>query len=640
MSRFLRGLSGFVLFHLLILGASIQASDKNKEPSKTEAHQKVIKPEDVHKELIKGIAQNFGREWASVAEVFSKLSVDQRRVLIAPLLRRSTVMIKSSTMDLFNSMRLESLLSGHSSLHLHPSTGTGSGVIAEINPKTDEVFIITNRHVVDAEDLDAQNLVVYFSSNGIDKAVPATLIARNDEFEADLAVLKVKFSDIHELQPLVAPIPTPELFPYLLDQSAAVVAYGAPQRENNTMTSGTISQNADQRWNGHWYLGTDAAINPGNSGGGLFQIGFSPFTVSQDPYSTLAKMLPWLVGINTLKKTNADNMGYSIPAPIILSEYLWMRSGRAARAKKTLAVQTQLLPARAYKSAQAIKALKGTPYEDYFEMNRVSLVIVNAAKNLPFELGDIILGLDGENFSGDSLDLYNVIKTLHKKEIKFSVLRGDKVLDFEVEIKDTTVHNKKRKKEFALLSGMFLQNLLPSELQHYTFGRKGVLVRRILPEGTAAHLMLDTGRLTENSLITGVQVGLTAEDGSLHETKTIPVKNLDDLLNALKENVEINDDITLVVHKGVIQADQLLGEVKKSLDPSENLVITKVHELLTHLDFDLQKTLQTVSARIPSRQPDIRDWRRATDLSCTHRLIDITRSHLKAPGLKSFDPGI
>lgn len=66
-----------------------------------------------------------------------------------------------------------------------------------------------------------------------------------------------------------------------------------------TVTKGTVSA-PRQYMDGHHHLQTDAAVNPGNSGGPMFN--------GQDE----------VIAITTSKFTNADNMGFGIPASFLV----------------------------------------------------------------------------------------------------------------------------------------------------------------------------------------------------------------------------------------------------------------------------------------------------------------------------------
>lgn len=144
--------------------------------------------------------------------------------------------------------------------------------------------VITNAHVID----DANSITITITSYG---GTAYTAVPLGIDREEDIAVLVIADAD----------------FPYLTmaEPSAAkigddVYAIGAPKGMAYTLTKGTIS--AKERIVGEKrYIQIDAAINEGNSGGPLLN----------DAGEVL--------GMNTLKMTDSEGIGLSIPADRIES---------------------------------------------------------------------------------------------------------------------------------------------------------------------------------------------------------------------------------------------------------------------------------------------------------------------------------
>ena len=88
-----------------------------------------------------------------------------------------------------------------------------------------------------------------------------------------------------------------------LHQGDKVFAIGSPRGLRHTVTSGIFSSYRRKGDDGPIYLQTDAAINPGNSGGPLID----------------EKGYVW--GVNTLKKMNAEGIGFAIPMSIVYEEF-------------------------------------------------------------------------------------------------------------------------------------------------------------------------------------------------------------------------------------------------------------------------------------------------------------------------------
>lgn len=153
------------------------------------------------------------------------------------------------------------------------STGTGSGFFI----KKDNI-ILTNHHVVQG------NKKVAIEDDNQNRILGKVIMTNPD---TDIAVLKtdepLSIEDSFAINPTLA-----------ITSRQKVYALGYPFGMPFTITEGIIS-NPSQHMNGKHFVQTDAAINPGNSGGPL---------VTQEGE---------LVGINSSKFSNADNMGFAIP---------------------------------------------------------------------------------------------------------------------------------------------------------------------------------------------------------------------------------------------------------------------------------------------------------------------------------------
>lgn len=160
-------------------------------------------------------------------------------------------------------------------------TGTGSGSGYHL---ADRGLIITNHHVV------AGYRTVAIETRQGDKMI------------ASVALIN-PLRDIAFLRPARA-IENPQLVfkqhRSVKDQDRVTIL-GFPLGLPFTVTEGIISA-ARQIVDGQVFIQTDAAVNPGNSGG--------PMVDAQGR----------VIGMTTLKFTNADNMGFAIPADAITEE--------------------------------------------------------------------------------------------------------------------------------------------------------------------------------------------------------------------------------------------------------------------------------------------------------------------------------
>lgn len=168
--------------------------------------------------------------------------------------------------------------------------GTGSGVI--FGERSDEVFIVTNHHVID----QATKVTVTLLG---DHTVPAYL--KGYDPQTDLAVIYIKKSEIPaEIKNQVRPAQFGDSDE--LEAGELAVAIGNPlgTEFNNTVTVGVISAVNRQLTlpdKTMTMIQTDAAINPGNSGGALVNGSGE------------------VIGINTVKLVDAkvEGMGFAIP---------------------------------------------------------------------------------------------------------------------------------------------------------------------------------------------------------------------------------------------------------------------------------------------------------------------------------------
>jgi len=165
----------------------------------------------------------------------------------------------------------------------HFGGGTGTGFIIGKNR------FLTNAHVVS----DARRLLV--TRRGSSQKYPARLL--HIAHDCDLALLEVQdFSDFETLPKLdLGGIPRLE---------SEVSAIGYPTGgERLSVTRGVVSRidfsaYSHSRADSHLIIQTDAAINPGNSGGPVLQNGK-------------------VVGVAFQGLTEADNVGYIIPTPVV-----------------------------------------------------------------------------------------------------------------------------------------------------------------------------------------------------------------------------------------------------------------------------------------------------------------------------------
>jgi len=169
--------------------------------------------------------------------------------------------------------------------------GLGTGSII-----TPEGLVLTNHHVVSKQGQLAKNVIVQAIIQKVGweeyENLPAQIILR-DEF-LDLALLRIN-------QPARI-LPTLSIKPSVECQDLEgnfVICMGYPLGLQVTATFGIVSQDVQvvSAYIGH--IQTDAAINPGNSGGPMLNLKGE------------------IIGVNTLKISNHDNMGFAVDTRFI-----------------------------------------------------------------------------------------------------------------------------------------------------------------------------------------------------------------------------------------------------------------------------------------------------------------------------------
>jgi len=155
----------------------------------------------------------------------------------------------------------------------------GSGAI--ISP---DGLVVTNSHV-------ARNATEITCVLGNREQMPATVVGY-DEY-IDIALLQLKLPDGHD------PLPTVTFGDSdSLREGEFVLALGSPLGFTRSISFGIVSATRRYLPTGYYHLWiqTDAAINPGNSGG------------------PLVNDRGEVIGINTLRASRGDNIGFAIPA--------------------------------------------------------------------------------------------------------------------------------------------------------------------------------------------------------------------------------------------------------------------------------------------------------------------------------------
>nr|WP_240159788.1 trypsin-like peptidase domain-containing protein [Paenibacillus aceris] len=276
--------------------------------------------------------------------------------------------------------------------------GIGSGFVFDANG-----YILTNQHVIDGAD----EIDVYVQ--GYDTPFTAELLGSS--YDLDLAVLKIQGDK-----------PFPDLNIGNSDDTQVgdwLVAIGNPYDFDYSVTTGvlsakerTISIDDEQGTRNYKHLlQTDTAINPGNSGGPLLNLNGE------------------VIGINTAVNSEAQGMGFAIPASTISSVVEKLKNNETIPKEPAPYIGVALqnisddmlsdLKINSSKGAVVTEVLQGTP---------------------AFEAGirqyDVIVDVNGTAISSMD-DITKVVKAAAVGDkLKITISRDGQTKDVTVEVRD------------------------------------------------------------------------------------------------------------------------------------------------------------------------------------------------------------
>jgi S1-C subfamily serine protease len=192
-------------------------------------------------------------------------------------------------------------------------TSAGSGVIYSLNKTDGDAYIITNYHVIYAQESNdsdhiSDDISVYlYGYEDSDYTIPATFYGGSMTY--DIAVLKVEDSDVLK-ESDAKQVTVADSNDISVGETA--VAIGNPEMLGLSATSGIVSVDSEyitmesideSGTSTHRVIRIDTAVNSGNSGGGLFNADGE------------------LIGIVNAKNSSdeVDNIGYAIPSNIAVN---------------------------------------------------------------------------------------------------------------------------------------------------------------------------------------------------------------------------------------------------------------------------------------------------------------------------------
>ena len=258
----------------------------------------------------------------------------------------------------------------------HSKRSVGSGFVIHADG-----YIATNAHVV----AQGAELNVTFADG---RMYDARVVARDNV--RDLAVIKID--------------PDEPLSPIVLGRSddlmigETTIAVGNPVGLHNTLTTGVISALHRQMEIGSGLVyrdlvQTDASINPGNSGGPLLNIRGE------------------LIGINTVIRTDAQNIGFAIPVD------------------QLQALLPELLDSETVNRVQVGMAVAGRDPIRVVEIRSGS-----PADRAGVQLGDVIQALDGRPLTGTVDYLVSMLARRADDVVRLRLLRRGRVIDAKMRL--------------------------------------------------------------------------------------------------------------------------------------------------------------------------------------------------------------
>lgn len=274
------------------------------------------------------------------------------------------------------------------------SQGSGSGLIVR-----QDGYILTNNHVV----RNATDIKVTLA----DKRVFSGKIVGRDAF-TDLALVKIDASNL----PVAKMGSSKTLRP-----GDWAIAIGSPLGLDHTVTLGIISalgRSLDDLKSNVELIQTDAAINPGNSGGPLLNIKGE------------------VIGINTAVRSDAQNIGFSIPVDVA-SEVTNGLLTRGTVARPYVGVYMQDLDAKLARGLGLPESTRG-------------VIVARVGPDSPAERaglfqGDLIQRVDGQVVAS-SKELQKLVRT-HKpgETLNLLVSRGGVLKAIAVKVGDYPVED-------------------------------------------------------------------------------------------------------------------------------------------------------------------------------------------------------
>jgi serine protease Do len=271
--------------------------------------------------------------------------------------------------------------------------GLGTGFIVQ-----KDGVIVTNNHVIEGAD----EILVQLSD---ERRVPARVAGRDPR--TDIAVVKI---DGPKDLPAIALGDSDAL-----DVGDWVVAIGNPFGLSHTVSAGIVSAKGRGRDDvpldpsGYYsFIQTDASINPGNSGGPLLNLKGE------------------VVGMNSaIRGGGAQGIGFAIPINMVKQILpTLLRDGHLTRSALGVSIRDARELSPEDRALLKLSAEKGAVIE--------SLQPGGPADKAKLQVGDLIVGFDGQPIERSSLLQWKASTTGVGKTVSVRVVRAGKPFDIDV----------------------------------------------------------------------------------------------------------------------------------------------------------------------------------------------------------------
>ncbi len=470
--------------------------------------------------------------------------------------------------------------------------GHGSAFILKLDKA--EGFLLTNRHVISKDPLEAQKIILKFAPtpNGQPEYCEGEVFYSSSLYDAavirfDPKNLKRVLKDLR-----VAPIVNREEYEKLAAQGREVMAMGFPFSGDRVSTNGQITGLNQEILGFKDALLISTPINPGNSGGELIDVESGK-----------------IIAINFAKNMEADGMGYSIPLPLILEDFAKYQKDPENYGRKTFGFfRTSPIPFEHLK----ILGLKSTIeeiYPDFFSRFSGALSVEFAPVTSPLQAGDILLAV-GETLLGSREDwlLKIAAETLDKQT--FTIIRAGKIEKIDLPVKDLRKSIIRRKNNFVLISGLLLQDLTYQERADFNSGRAGVVVRKVIPGSVG-----DSSPIGDHDVIDEIQVGNIRK-------KIRSLRDVKEMIQEIRANEFINFSFypTLRNQGKIIQSVMTRSAVHHDATAFARL---PVDEVVTPDELSLKKVRKGFD--FSGLKPAASNWRNY--IACDKKLAAVAVAH-------------